>query len=77
MKIYGLQFMYFDIDYADLSDSKEYGLKSSSVNLPSKCGDVKNTFRNSKLKHITRIRYKRLARQYAKNEIKSLIDYKY
>lgn len=66
MKAYGLPRIAY-LEYPDVGDIQEFGLKSSVGHLRGKGGDIKSYFRNSAVKRSVRRRHKRAARREGKN----------
>lgn len=62
MKAYGLP-RNDDVEFPDVADIHQYGLKSSAGHLRGKGGDIRSSFRNSKSKRNSRRYYKRKARR--------------
>jgi len=67
MKPYGIP-RYADVECPDLVDIRRYGLKSSISRCIGKGGDIKNSFRSSKLKRQTRRLWKRIDRKLGKQQ---------
>jgi len=55
-----------DIENPDLADVKNFGLKSS-ISRIRHYGEIKNSFRNSRIKKQTRRIWKRIARRFNKS----------
>lgn len=68
MKSYGIPRIK-DLDWPDLGDMKKFALKSSSGNIPTKSGDIRNSLRSSKQKRRIRKKYKQRERSSWKRHI--------
>jgi len=73
MKPYGLP-RWKNIEFPDVADIQEFGLKSSAGNLPKKGGDIHSSFRSSSGKRGTRRVYKKRERLRVKRELESNYD---
>ena len=71
MKPYGVP-RTTDVESPDVGDIKQYGLKSSSGNLPGKGGDIRSPHKSSDLKKKARRRFKRRERAAGKEATQQL-----
>ena len=69
MKAYGVP-RNPDVESPDLVDIQTYGLKSSDSRVKGKCGDIKNSFRNTKNKAKARRIWKKRERQNSKVSVR-------
>ena len=69
MLAYGLP-RYPDVEFPDVADIKNYGLKSSIGRVPKKSGVIPSYFKSSVDKRQVRRYWKRRARQAAKKELR-------